>query len=252
MLLNKPLLFGWRFFMKQVLLTILIFLALQALLAVKPERSPKESVFVSPPQNLQLLTFGFSDLMASLLWVRVLQDIDVCDQSQERSEFPAIENQEDPLAEILTREIPAARCEKGWVYQMLDAITDLAPDFRSAYTEGGTMLSILVDDREGASRLFAKGTVSFPDDWKLLYHAAYHELFEMQNPETAADLLRRAGQHGAPEWVFALSAKLYTRLGQAAFAKTVLERVLERKKEGPAIERVRNQLETINQYLQSQ
>jgi hypothetical protein len=235
--------------MRYWIITLITFAFVQVYLNYAPQMSSEHKVFVPPPKNMHLLTFGFNDLMSSLLWVRVLQDIQVCDQDRERGAAPELKESEDPLAQILTRQMPEPQCQKGWVFQMLDAVTDLAPDFYIAYADGATMLSVLVDDREGASLLFNKGIQSFPDDWQLLYRAAYHELFEMQNPDQAADLLRRAGQYGAPQWVYALSAKLYTRLGQAAFAKTILESVLQRKTEGEAIERVKAQLEAINKIL---
>jgi hypothetical protein len=229
-------------------ITLLCFVQLS--LDYLPQAKGKSKVFVNPPKNLRLLTFGFNDLMSSLLWVRVLQDMQICDQNSIRTPLPEFTQSDDPLAEILTRKMPDPQCQKGWVFQMLDVITDLTPDFYMAYSDGATMLSVVVDDREGANLIFAKGIQSFPDDWQLLYRAAYHEMFEMQNAERAAELMRRAGQRGAPQWVYSLSAKLYTRLGQAAFAKTILESVLERRSEGEGMERVKAQLETINRFLQ--
>lgn len=232
--------------------TLIIFVILNIWLSFRPISTESKKIFIYPPQNVGLFTFGFNDLVSSLLWVRVLQDVNVCDQVRERGLYPTLKNEEDPLLEILERNLPEAQCELGWVYHMLDAITDLAPDFRTAYADGATMLSVLVDDRNGASTLFKKATQNFPEDWEILYRAAYHELFEMQNADRAAELLRRAGQFGAPEWVYALSAKLYTRLGKAQFAKTILETVLMRKSEGPGVERVRQQLEIINKALQEE
>ncbi len=133
---------------------------------------------------------------------------------------------------------------------MLDSITDLTPDFYLAYAAGANFLSVLVDDREGAHDLFAKGLKYFPEDWQLLYGAAYHELYEMQNPKTSATLLERAGQRGAPAWVFALSAKLYTETGRAQLAKTILEAVLRRKPDAQGIDRVRLRLDEINKTLE--
>ena len=112
------------------------------------------------------------------------------------------------------------------------------------------MLSVLVDDREGAAALFNKGVQHFPEDWELIYRAAYHELFEMQEPEKAAKLLKKAGERGAPRWVYALSSKLYTKLGQAAFAKSILEDVLKNTDaDGEHVDRVRAELRRVNQIL---
>ncbi len=165
-----------------------------------------------------LFTFGYDSMVSSLMWVRVLQDADVCDQAEEKQRLPGL-GTEDVLTEVLERELPEAKCSEGWVYQMLDIITELTPDFYGAYLDGATMLSVVVDDRVGAQKLFAKAVKDFPDDWRLLYRAAYHELFEMQNPDRAAHLLRLAGERGAPQWVYALSAKIYSKLDQAVFCQ---------------------------------
>ncbi len=235
---------------KVLITTLIIFVLLQSLLSLDLRTLEQKKIFIPPPKDMKLFTFGFNDLFSSLLWVRLLQDIHICDQEREQGTLAPLKNGDDPLSEILERQMPAPRCEMGWVFQMLDTITDLAPNFYTAYADGATMLSVLVDDRIGASILFEKAATAFPEDWQILYRAAYHELFEMQNPEQAADLLRRAGEFGAPPWVYALSAKLYTRLGRAEFAKTVLEAVLVRKPEAATVERVRIQLEAINKALQ--
>ena len=75
-----------------------------------------------------------------------------------------------------------SRCNEGWVYHMLDRITDFSPRFLYAYVHGGLLLSIVVDDREGARQIFEKGLKAFPDHYNLNYHAAYHYLAEVKKP----------------------------------------------------------------------
>lgn len=216
----------------------------------KSDRVMRKKVFIAPIKSMGLFTFGYNSMISSLMWVRILQDIDVCEQTGKKQVLPRFQTQ-DILTEVLKRELPEAKCNEGWVYQMLDVITELTPNFYGAYLDGATMLSVVVDDRKGAQRLFAKAVVDFPGDWQILYRAAYHELFEMQNPDRAAELLRLAGESGAPQWVYALSARIYSKLGQAAFAKTILESVLRRKSKGEAIERVRVRLKKINKVLKT-
>ena len=235
--------------MKLVFSLIIVFSVLQGLIFYgRSNPNQKRKIFIAPIKSMNFFTFGYNSMISSLMWVRILQDIDVCDQVEEKQVLPAFETQ-DILTEVLERKLPQAKCREGWVYQMLDVITELTPDFYGAYLDGATMLSVVVDDRRGAQKLFAKAVIDFPDDWQILYRAAYHELFEMQNPNRAARLLRLAGERGAPQWVYALSARIYSRLGQAAFAKTILESVLRRKSKGEAIERVKVQLKKVNKIL---
>lgn len=235
--------------MKIVAITIALFLMIQLGLSYKVHHSELNKIYLPPSKSLKFVSFGFNDLFSSLLWLRLVQDIEVCDQGPAKGAIPELDANKDPLADVLERKMPESKCKNGWVFQMLDVISDLTPDFETVYTDGATFLSVLVDDREGAQKIFAKGRMEFPDNWQIYYRSAYHELFEMQNAEAAAELLRQAGEKGAPDWVYALSAKLLTRLGRAEFAKTVLEGVVASGKEGPGMERVRDQLDKINAAL---
>ena len=234
--------------MKPVVLVVILFTIIQGFLTFQPklERKP---IYIPPSKNIEHFSFGYNDFLSSLMWVRVVQDFHVCDQDSRTVKYPALVNKVDPLGEVLERKLPKSRCEKGWVFQMLDVISELSPDFKAVYLDGATMLSILVDDRKGAKTIFDKGRKQYPEDWQILYRSAYHELFEMQNIELAAELMRRAGEHGAPQWVFSLSAKLLTRMGRAQFAKTILESVLQRDSGGKYRERLKKQLEAVDKAL---
>lgn len=211
-----------------------------------------EQIYIPPSKRIVHFTFGYEDFLSSLMWVRMVQDFHVCDQNAQRTIYPEFTKDMDPVEDVLTRELPKSTCDEGWVYQMLDVITDLQGSFETAYLDGGTMLSVMVDDRMGAKKIFDKGRLYYPENWKLLYRSAYHELFEMQNPELAKDLLQRAGARGAPQWVYSLAAKLEVRLGRAAFAKSVLESILKRNPDGPFVERLKIQLQNINEILQKE
>ena len=238
--------------MKLVFGLVISFSLIQCLISFDQSNSDSENkIFIAPIHSMKMFTFGYNSMISSLMWVRVLQDVNVCDQTEETQILPRIKNK-DILAGVLERQLPKAKCKEGWVYKMLDVITELSPDFRRAYLDGAAMLSVVVDDRVGAQKLFAKAVIEFPDDWRILYGAAYHELFEMQKPGRAAKLLRLAGERGAPAWVYSLSAKIYSRLGQAFFAKTILESVLRRKSKGQGIERVRKRLQEVNEILRKE
>lgn len=234
--------------MKIIISTVLLFTILQVFLTYN-NHSDRSKVFIGPSKSIKNFTFGYDDFIASLMWVRLVQDFHVCDQNKEQVKYPSFHESEDPLGEVLNRQLPQSRCDEGWVYQMLDVISELQPRFKSVYLDGGTMLSVLVDDRQGAEKILQKGIVVYPDDWELLYRAAYHELFEMQNGEKAQSLLLRAAQRGAPEWVYSLAAKLMTRNGQGAFALSILESVLQRDQGGQYTERIKSQMQNIKKAM---
>lgn len=156
---------------------------------------------VSPPSSLQYFTFGNREVMADLFWIRAIQDFDYC---------------EEKLAEQLCK-------GNGWLAKTLLLITDLSKHFRMAYSAGGIALTVIISDYAGASLLFDKGVVNLPNDWVIAYKAAYHALFEEQNKGKAAELMAKAAQNGAPEWVYLLSTRLYTEAGKKEMATRLVD-----------------------------
>lgn len=206
----------------------------------------------APPEQIKYFTFGYSETLADSLWIRVIQDIDYCEKvtnsdeakKQEGLEWDKLSPEEQHLRNLPpvlaggAVKLKPARCDQGWVYNYINAITELAPRFRMPYSAGATVMSILVDDREGARLIYEKGIKQFPDDWTMSYRAAYHYLYEVDDPNRAAELLLIAGEKGAPPWVRLLASRLFTVSGRAHLAKSVLEETLATTPEGPARERI--------------
>ncbi|HEY8271289.1 MAG TPA: hypothetical protein VIG33_10410 [Pseudobdellovibrionaceae bacterium] len=178
---------------------------------------------LSPPAGVEHFTFGHRDVTADFLWIRAIQDFDYCDQQ---------------IAKNLC-------VSKGWLYRMLNTITDLSPTFRMPYATGAVALSVLVSDIEGAARIFDKGIENYPKDWRILYRAAYHYLYEVKNKKKAADLFIRAGREGAPAWVFSLAGGLYNDSNERAAAEAVLQEMLKTEMEPIIIKRLQEKLEKI-------
>src|SRR5438128_2401139 len=82
-------------------------------------RNEKRSILAPPPPGLKYFHFGFSEALADSLWLSYIQNIEACS---------VLLN--DESAEKLPE------CRKGWAFQMLDQITDLAPRFRMPYAVG--------------------------------------------------------------------------------------------------------------------
>lgn len=162
----------------------------------KPANLVEERRLIPPPPHLEYFSFGYQMPIADALWTRAIQDFDYC---------------EDLLAQNQCR-------GNGWLFQMVNTITNLAPDYQIAYRTGGLALTVIVSDYEGASKIFDKGIKMFPNDRHLLYRAAYHAMIEEKDPEKAAGLLIRAAQNGGSQWFYSLAAKLYTEAGKQELA----------------------------------
>jgi hypothetical protein len=182
---------------------------------------------VLPPKFLNQASFGFKLVIADSLWLRVLQQDDFCEVKKDKAAFnPAI-----LLEDALKAKLSPSRCHKGWVYNMLDVITDLNPHFTWVYKMGGIMLSIGVDDREGARLIFEKGIAYDPTDWLMLYRAAYHYIFEVQDAVRARQILALASQNKeAPAIVSILAARLENSAGRTQMAIETLTDYLKTAK----------------------
>jgi len=178
---------------------------------------------LSPPLGMEHFTFGHNDVTADTLWIRAIQDFDYCDQH---------------IAKNLC-------VGKGWLYRMLNSITDLSPKFRMPYATGAVALSVMVSDVEGAARIFDKGVRNYPNDWPILYRAAYHNLYEVKDKKKAADLFIRAGRNGAPPWVFSLAGGLYSEANERVAADAILIEMIKTEVDPAIIKRLREKLERL-------
>ena len=208
--------------MLQSILSLIIGASLIGFFGSGTRQPERPRIFVSPPKDLKYFSLGYNESVSDSLWLRVVQDIDYCEMSTPASGT-------SPLADasgISRQALSGFECHKGWVYSMLDAITTLTPKFRIVYSSGGSILSVVDNDTEGAKLIFEKGIANFPSDWQLQYRAAYHYLYSVKDEKRAADLLISAARAGGPKWLISLASHLYTKQGQAFLAKTVIEDVL--------------------------
>lgn len=180
---------------------------------------------MSPPPGIEHFTFGHRDVVADFFWIRAIQDFDYCDQ---------------PVAKNLC-------IGKSWLYRMLNSITELSPKFRMPYATGAVALSVLVSDIEGAARIFDKGVAQYPEDWRILYRAAYHYLYEVKDKKKAADLFIRSGRNGAPPWVFSLAGGLYNESNERVAAEAVLAEMIKTEIDPSIIKRLQEKLASLRE-----
>lgn len=145
--------------------------------------------------------------MADIFWVRAIQDFDYCDQRV---------NERDCRG-------------KSWLYSLIEAITELSPDFTVAHSIGALALSVIVSDIEGASLIYDKAVVRFPHSWRIPYAAGTHFLIEEKNREKAAQYYKLAAERGAPTWLYSLSSKLYSETGQREAALMLYQQAVDAK-----------------------
>ncbi len=125
---------------------------------------------------------------------------------------------------------------------MLDTVTTLSPLFRIPYASGGLALTVLISDYEGASRLFDKGVKIFSTDWRMLYAASYHALYEEKDKPKAARLAIQAAQNGAPSWLYSLASRLYTDAGEKELGLRLYQSLKEKGEDPKLLARMREKL----------
>lgn len=206
---------------------IVLSLSLFSLYSISDQvvRNPNVEVkdLIPPPPYIEHYSFGLKPQFADVFWVRSLQDFDYCEKKIRRH-----------------------LCKgNSWLFHMLNAVVSLDSQFYIAYTSGGLALTIIISDFEGATKIFDKGVLAFPNDWNLLFRAAYHVLYEEKDFLKASNLFQRAGLNGAPEWTLSLSKRLSTRNGQIEVAERLLADLIRREEDESLISQLRRKIEDL-------
>lgn len=207
----------------------------------------ERTFFNPPPEHIEHFHFGFRESMADSFWLRWVQDVDHC-----QTFLAPVKEADERWVDLtdITQNSRNKICDFSWGFKMLDVITKLSPKFEMPYLLGAPALSVLVEDYTGATVIFDRGVKEYPDNWQILYRAAYHYQFDLKDITTAGQLLVRAGENGAPVWVTSLASKLYTKAGQLelglntlmAYRKAVEEHPDAVKKVDARIAELRKQL----------
>ena len=167
-------------------------------------QSAKWRLIAPPPPHIEYMSFGFSEVLADSFWLSLIQDFDECELLFKVQGFVQ------------------KKCDRGWAFQMLNAITLLAPRFRMPFAIGPVVLSVINSDPKGANIIYERAVKSFPNDWPILYRAAYHFMFDMKDNKRAAELLLASAKNGGPAWLPDLAAKLYSEEGELELSLSTL------------------------------
>lgn len=232
---------------RALFITLLFFSSIVGLIYVRPVASVDDRVRkIYPSKQIVNFTLGYDGALAGSFWLNFLVYAGLCDQG---ADVAPTYNSGGNLTEILNNSLAPSRCHLSWSYQMLDVMSDLSPRFYSIYKQGAELLSVAVDDREGARRILEKGLSKFPKSQELNFIAGYHYLYEIQDAEKAIERLQTSVENGGPDWIPALIAGIYTEIGKAALAKKFLEDFLQTNPSEYGRERARIRLEMINKKL---
>jgi len=170
-------------------------------------------------EYLKVAALGYDQLLADLLWLRVIQMIG---------------------------EHTVTETAYEWVYHALDVMTTLDPKFVDAYQMGGVTLSTLANQPEKANALLLKGAKENPDVWQLPFYIGFNDFFYLNDYKSAAKNMARAAQlPGRPDFVPGLATRLFVQAGEPQTALEFLARMAGEAKDEKVREALRRRMEEI-------
>lgn len=123
-------------------------------------------VILPPGKTLRILSFGFRNLVADMLFIWSIQFY---------SSY-YLSNRYDYLEHIY------------------NTITDLTPRYTDPYTVGGWIMALEAKEFEMAVRLLQKGSKNNPDNYIFDYEAGYYAFENLQDYKLAEKLFKSAAQ----------------------------------------------------------
>lgn len=179
-------------------------------------------------------SWGFNSQIADTFWIRFLQELDA---------FNKLVVADAHLCPDQT---------SSWHFHIINVAMDLDSKFYEINLIAPLLVSVTISDSRGASILFDKSIVNFPNDWRILYRASYHAQIEEKDNKKAADLLYRAGKNGAPRWVMSLAGGLYNDSGERKLAEQIYGELIAEEKDTHLAARLKAKLDRkLKNYFES-
>jgi hypothetical protein len=134
-------------------------------------------------ETLKVMSLGFKDVMADVIWLQAIQAIGERRVSDEAGQ---------------------------WIYRAMDIVTTLDTKFVEAYEAGGTALCTVVVMPEESNRLLEKGMKHNPGEWRLPFMLGINYYFELADDAKAAEYIAKAAAvPGGPRYLAPFASRLY-------------------------------------------
>ena len=153
-------------------------------------------------EYLKVAVLGYRQLAADLLWLQVVQQIGVREQTSEGY---------------------------LWVYRATDTLTDLDPTFTYAYQAVGAVLGVWGNHPQESVSLLKKGLENNPTSWEMALLLGYDYFYEIGDYASAAHYLRMAAElPGSPGYISPLTARMLVEAGDPQAALDFLQGMYRR------------------------
>ena len=150
-------------------------------------------------KSLKMMALGYNQLVSSLLWLKIINVAG-------------------------TRGLSPAGYE--WLYQALDRVTTLDPQYEYAYQFAAINLTILGNQPEKSNQLLYKGLKKNPQTWYIPFYIGFTDYYYLGNYQSAAENMARAASiSGRPEFVPDLAAGLFVEAKEPGRGMAFLEQI---------------------------
>ncbi|MBF0288377.1 MAG: hypothetical protein HQM14_11210 [SAR324 cluster bacterium] len=197
-----PVFFSAKWVVRIVLVGLLlvgIFSAAQLEKRYSLQHRTESFLYLADSQYLRLLSLGQEELLSDILLIQGAVYFGEHYREYARNNF---------------------QYDYKWLYPIFNVATDLDPLNYEAYILGGHVLP----DPHESIRLYEKGMLQFPEDWKLPELIGFQYFYELHDKATAAKYYDQASRlSGRPPYVASLAAKYYRDAGYYESAIRVLK-----------------------------
>jgi hypothetical protein len=179
-----------------------------------------ELMYLPKGEYLKKVSLEYNMLMADFLWLEAIQVMG-------------------------DKNVPPENAR--WIYNALDAATDLDPLFEYINEAGGVFLAVVPGEYELSNKLLGKGFANNPNVWHLPFYMAVNYFLNLEDYKRAAYYMGRAAEiPGHAAFVPLLAARLYAESGDPRYALDLVQRIYENsddKKVKTALEKRMKELE---------
>lgn len=213
-----------------ILILSIFFLIFAGLLnekLIKPQIivSKQDSAINLNSNFLKFFNLGQSRLIADILWIVTLLESDI--KHYKKKDL------------------------NSWMYLRFKSIAILDPLFLQNYQFGGKYLSIIKDDILGAKELFDQALNHYPNDYELLFNAAYLYAFELNDNLKGYELYSKILDFPqTPLYIKTLTLKLkYENNKDLSFAYKLLTETLSKERDPYIIKKIETDLYAIKAQI---
>ncbi len=173
-------------------------------MSAQADRTPESALMIDPilsPRQLGLLAGGFGPALSDLYWVRAIST--------------AGEALDSPRGTVR-------------LYQLLERVVALDPQFEPAYQYGALLLSVRAGRPDLGDKLLHAAERQFPQNWEYPFYLGFNRFYYEADFLAAADHFDRAARlPGAPDYFAALATRFRDQQHNQDVARDLLQRLIK-------------------------